>query len=357
MELHLTLPGGLLAKVSITEISDELDKRIKSITDKLQKQLTSDSESSDEEMEEVDDQEETITLTALFKVGQIVSCMIKSKSIKEIKLNHGKAGTKATSNVKKYKNLEATLKPTIINKDKLNNVHSGMVIIGSVATEEDHGYIIHFGDKKSGFVKKKKGEEGNRLEIGQLLTCIVDKSYTSDNPIIPVSEFLGNEAEKPTKSSTKTSIQSLFPGMLVKVEILKILDRGLAVRFLDFFNGTIEFYQIDFSQKSLEKQFSIGNKVNARIILINYEIKRVYLSIKSNILQWKSESMSANIGDKYDATISHSSDNFGIDLVLPKPPHYAFVHVSPFPILSLQQFFLLSIFPNLFLIFSFIFYC
>lgn len=308
LKLVITLPGSLNATVAITEISDELTERL------------SNNMSDSEDEEDSDDENEDIDLNTMFSVGQIVRCVVIKKNIVSKK---NKSNTKDQSSVSKKK-IEVSLKPSIINKNRLDNIKPEMNIYGSVSAEEDYGYIINFGDStKSGFLKKSKDI---KLQVGQPLELLVDSSYSKKKPTIPVTI---NGVNENISKGGELSLTSLCAGILAEVKIIDVVDTGLIVRLFEFFNATIPINQIDSLNRPLSKQYSKGDMIKARIILIDYENKVISMGLKQHIINWIPYEFPVSIGDSFDnAKVVHSINDLGLYLSIPKMNQLVFVHVS-----------------------------
>lgn len=285
---------------------------------------------SDEDSDDEDSSENDVDLNSMFTIGQLVRCIILEERTIE-KTKKSKESSKPTT-IKK-KQIIVSLKPSIINKQRLQNISANMNIYGSIAAEEDYGYIIHFGElKKSGFLKKGNVEllDSNKpLQIGQPIECIVSSSYKEKSATIPVTmkNFANNETLQ-----TQLTIQSLCAGMLVSVKIINVVESGLIVRLLDFFNATIPLSQIGYSSKPLSDKYKKGKTIKARIFYINYDSKDIYMGCKQHLLHWKPYHFSTEIGTIFnDATIVKTINKYGIFVKLPTDPkQIAFVHVSFF---------------------------
>jgi rRNA biogenesis protein RRP5 len=300
MKLFITLPGGTQATASITEVSDELTRRL---------EAQADAEDSGDEVDEV-------SLLSLFQVGQMVRCIVLKKTSKT------DPKTKAIKRI-----VEVSLKPNLINKDRLKFLKAGSHICGAVAAEEDYGFVIQLGgpkDKK-GFLKRSPGQD---LAIGQLVECFVEASYTpKGSAAVPVTlEGLDSHI---TPSGDMNS-HSLVAGMLTQAKVINVVDSGLIVRLFDFFNGTVHLTQINLDKQSLSSRFEKGSSILVRLVRVDYETKVISLSVKPHLIAMKPFRFPVKIGDKFaKSAILLARDEIGLSLQLnSNPPQEAFVHVS-----------------------------
>jgi predicted RNA-binding protein with RPS1 domain len=127
---------------------------------------------------------------------------------------------------------------------------------------------------------------------------------------------------------------NLQPGMLVKASIVSVISSeeqkrtnarmsGLYVRFLDFFHGMVDNLHAspDASiEGALESLYREGQKVQARILYVNYITKKIALSLLPHIVAFEPFSFPAGVkcGDKVmDSIITRVEQKQGVYLRLP----------------------------------------
>ena len=267
MELIVSLPHNLTATIPITEISDVLSEKISA-------SVNSDDEDSDEdEVEESKSKNDIPQLSSLFSIGQLVKCVV-------IQLRS------ELKNKKKRKLIEASMKPSLVNKDHLGSLSAGMVIYGEVKSEEDHGYVIGFGSNEgiTGFLPKRFA--GDDLKVGQPVDCIIRTNYKANSPTIPLSaERKAIQTATVSEENLVITLSMISPGMLVKAQVKKVLPNGLFVNFLSYFTGTIESSHVDMNlSKNIANEFKVGQKLKARILFVDYQSKKVNLSLLPHII-------------------------------------------------------------------------
>ena len=312
MKLLITLPGSIQAAAPITEISDELTRRLSQDNDRM----------SDDESEE-DEDESDVSLFSLFQVGQLVRCVVTKKSTQEI----NKGGNKTIKRL-----VEVSLRPALINQNRIQTVQAGSQLYGAVAAEEDYGYVVHFdGGAKApkGFLKKPSAPATPlQLQVGQLVECAVTKSYKpGSTAAIPValadSDHVANVPD--------LNIQSLSAGLLAQSKIIKVVDSGLVVRLYDFFNATIHMTQMTLEKgQSFSKRFEKGQQIVARLVRVDYETKSISLSLKPHVVDMVPHEFPVKLGDILEnCRVTFVRDDLGLSLQLASnPPQEAFVHVS-----------------------------
>jgi rRNA biogenesis protein RRP5 len=127
-DIAVSLPCNLKGYVKITEISDTYLKR-------LEKEIVRQQTGVD------DDSTPPIAgLSDFFYVGQYVRCMI-------IRLDEATDG----------KRIELSMRETLLNRrSPLSTLRPGQIVSGSIASSEDHGYVVSLGIKgANGFLLKK----------------------------------------------------------------------------------------------------------------------------------------------------------------------------------------------------------
>lgn len=70
------------------------------------------------------------------------------------------------------------------------------------------------------------------------------------------------------------SLSALRVGMLVNAKVTAALQRTLQLEFLELFTGAVDAFHVPLGQR-----YAVGQKVRARIIAVDYESKRVHLSL------------------------------------------------------------------------------
>lgn len=331
LKLIISVSNGYSVVAPITEISDELNAKM----------AEKDEMSDDNDENSQDDDDHEVDLNLFFKVGQLVRFIVLEERITE----KTKKTKDSKGKVVKKKQIIVSLKPSLINKNRLQNISSNMNIYGSIAAEEDYGYVVHFGEnQKKGFLKKTLAESDKPFQMGQPIECLVCDSYSKKSVAIPLTRkgFKTNET-----TQTQLTIQALCAGMLVSVKILNVVESGLIVRLLDFFNATIPLSQIGYSTKSITEKYKKGKIIKARIFYIDYDSKSIYMGCTPHLLQWEAFQFPVEIGNIFNnAKIIKAVNKYGIFMKLPSQPTpqvaYASVRFFSF---FLLLFFFLNCFP------------
>ncbi|XP_046383713.1 protein RRP5 homolog [Ischnura elegans] len=210
--VRLSLPGRLVGKATIANISSSYSRIMRSLLDK--KEVS----------------ENYYALKEMFQPGQYVLAKILKVTKFEEK--------------SRYK-VELTLDPASINFNYSHSmVKSGMILQGSVKSVEDHGYMIDFGiNSLTAFLKSDKAtsfisqcNDGRPLGIGQVLLCCMQKvDHTSPGATVAqVSSEPKEVSSSVADLNHEMSINTLSPGTLVKCLVVENISDGLMVEFLNF---------------------------------------------------------------------------------------------------------------------------
>ncbi len=162
----------------------------------------------------------------------------------------------------------------------LTTLKEGVIIQGTVKNLTDYGAFIdlggidgllHISDMSWGRIS----HPGELFSIGDSVEVIV---LTFD----PANEkvTLGYKQKKPDPWS---SVEEKYPpNQKVMGKVITITDYGIFIELEEGVEGLIHVSEIDWVEKSIKpsKYFSIGDKVEAVILKVNKDDKRISLSIK-----------------------------------------------------------------------------
>ena len=215
--------------------------------------------------------------------------------------------------------------------------------------------------KKTGRPQTKKGAAGaaedasgssgsspRRLCVGMPITTVITSAQNkrvlllNADPALVASTVTRNSATASSDDSAdgatalKNSIgfTNLQPGMLVRAEVISVISSsqqsktnakmsGLLVRFMDFFQGVVDNLHSSSDASiagSLESLFHVGQKINARILHINFIGKRIALSCLPHIVALDRFSFPSSVhpGDRImNSIITKVEPKMGVYLRLP----------------------------------------
>ncbi|EFN87453.1 Protein RRP5-like protein, partial [Harpegnathos saltator] len=196
-ELIISIPGGLLGCVKLTDLSEPY-------TDLLQDIIHTKDVQSDEFK----------SLSELYNLGDYVVCYVK----------------KIDSDGKWLYNL--SLEPQLINQNVNNtNLVTGTKIVCTVKSIEDHGYVIDTGIANvRAFLASKYVSEEKKYFPGNQIMCVIKEIKTVDQVSI-----LTLSAKRKTVNKVSThdieSLDALMPGTKLSLRITRTLSNGLQVTF------------------------------------------------------------------------------------------------------------------------------
>ena len=128
---------------------------------------------------------------------------------------------------------------------------------------------LHLADKTQGFVKT------NNLNIGERINVVVRE--IPEKSTIVKCDLKG----KPIDYSRTVIFEKIKPGLHVYCKVEKVVDNGVHVSFCNGVEGTIF---IDHLNRSIHK-YKRKDKIEARVVYVDVQKKRISLSQKDHILQ------------------------------------------------------------------------
>ncbi|KAK2175873.1 hypothetical protein NP493_701g01000 [Ridgeia piscesae] len=235
--IGVSLPYGMSASVPITFISD-------AYTAMLQKLTQGDADQHDAPDEEVG------SLAELFRLGAPVRCRV---------MDTGGVGSSK-------RRLKLSMNPRDVNQNiSKSSLMSGMVLSGSVASREDHGYVVDLGVKGiSAFLKNKEAEEyiveyneGQPLKVGTYLHCLVKTSQkvamlAGEGRTVGVVIDPKKVYRSLVTDTMGLTLQNLLPGMCVNATVTKRADNGVNVKVLSY-KGCIHKSHMDLDDNDTVK--------------------------------------------------------------------------------------------------------
>ncbi|KAI1167900.1 hypothetical protein F5B18DRAFT_336788 [Nemania serpens] len=248
LQLILALPNSLSGHVPITSISDILSERV-----------AAEAEALDEDDHETD----AVELKDLFEVGQYLRAYVTSTT---------EDGTGTLTKPKK--NIELSLRPELTNTGlKSQEVVENTVVMASVSSAEDHGFIMDLGlsgANTRGFLSRKEVPSDlpeTRMQPGAVVMCLVT-GKSADSKIIQLSALQNKLGSIQNFASEATTIQTFLPGSTVELMVSDISKRGLVGKVMGSLDVTADLIHSGVGPKALDlaDKFKIGKKIKARVI-------------------------------------------------------------------------------------------
>ncbi|CAN8097612.1 unnamed protein product [Discula destructiva] len=250
LEISLALPNNLVGHVSITAVSTALTKRIEA--------AAAEEDSDKDESPDDDD----IDLKDLFELGQYLRAYVVSTT------------DDSTVPIKGKRRIELSIRPedansTLTKQELVTNA----TLMASVASVEDHGYVMDIGladSKITGFLPKKEldaGISGDRVQPGNVFLCIIT-GLSANRKVAQLStktERLGNVKNLPAEATT---INTFVPGTAVEVLINEISQHGFIGKVMGDLDATADLIHsgIGPDGTDLAAKYKVPSKVKARVI-------------------------------------------------------------------------------------------
>ncbi|PSS01007.1 hypothetical protein BD289DRAFT_450091 [Coniella lustricola] len=263
LELVLALPNNILGHVSITAISPALTKRIEEAA-------------ASDDADEDDSTDSDVDLKALFEIGQYLRAYVVS-TVED--------GAALPSKAKKR--IELSLRPEDANSTiSKQEVVSNSTVMASIASVEDHGYVMALDiaeSKLTGFMPKKEADSSireSRLQPGNVFLCI-STGMSANRKVVQLStqrDRLGSCKNFPSEATT---INTFVPGTAVEVLVHEITERGLIGKVLGDLDVTADHIHSGMGPNGVDlaTKYKVGSKVKARVICTFPEAKKPKLGI------------------------------------------------------------------------------
>ncbi|XP_065151454.2 protein RRP5 homolog [Paramisgurnus dabryanus] len=248
LEIVVGLPSGLVGYLPIHNICDTYTKIL---VDKLD---------SEHNLEEV------VALSELVAPGTLVRCVVSSLE----------------SPVDGHLSLKLSINPKEINKGlSAGALKPGMTLSGCVESVEDHGFLVDIGvSGTKAFLPKKSTSSKQDLKVGQYVLSLLEE-VKNEGRVVRLS--LDPKALGKAIAGTQHgwTLDSLLPGLLIRVRIKKVTPHGLLVEYLSSFSGVVDFLHIDQGKAA---SYKVGDEVLARVLYIEPSNRLISLSLRSHLL-------------------------------------------------------------------------
>lgn len=250
-----------MGHVSITAVSTALTKRIEVAA-------------ADDEAED-DSADDDIDLKDLFEIGQYLRAYVVSTT------------EDSTGPSKAKRRIELSIRPEDANSTlSKQELVANATLMASVASVEDHGYVMDIGlsdSKITGFLPKKEvdaGISGDRLQPGNVFLCIAT-GLSTNRKVVQLStksDKVGNIKNFPAEATT---INTFVPGTAVEVLLNEISEHGLTGKVLGDLDVTADLIHsgIGPNGTDLAAKYKVPSKVKARVICTFPEAKTPKLGV------------------------------------------------------------------------------
>lgn len=242
--LEVELPGFLIAKVKIQNISDVLNKDI-------ERALTI----KDEENKVFD------LLENMFNIGDYVPFKVTEVKPDEHRLK-----------------IYGSINPKDINKEqRFMNFKQGQLLWGSIKSTSDHGLEVDIGVENCRVFLPYKNMDIQEYNKGQLIWCSI-QDITDSGTVSTLQVSSRNKHVDRVFYDNSISLSSLLPGTKVQFVVDKHLEHGLSGTFLNNFCGYISEI---FFNSPLQNLADINQSEISAYVLYTQDITKVtYLSLR-----------------------------------------------------------------------------
>ncbi len=212
-------------------------------------------------------------------------------------------------------------------KDTLEILHEGAVLKGSVKNITDYGVFVDLGGIDgllhiSDISWRRVNHPSEFFSIGDEASFIVLKYDEQSQKIT-----LGYKQK--ISDPWLTVADKYEPGMKVKGKVVTIADYGVFIEIEEGLEGLVHISELDWAPrlKHPSKYVSINNEVEAVVLAINKEERRLSLSIKHLFPKpWELVAKQYKVGDEVTGKIKTVTD-FGAFMRLPEGVD-GLIHIS-----------------------------
>ncbi|KAK2709533.1 hypothetical protein QYM36_013261 [Artemia franciscana] len=294
-DLHLlvSLPGRIVGKVPITNVSTPYTEALKNITNEVEATRMRDQVIKD--------------LGGMFEIGQSVV----------VNVVHPKADEKLS--------VELSLDPKDVNTNiPSSHVTERKILVGAIQSIEDHGYVVDLGIRNArAFLGKTDTplEEDDSYGIGQVIEVGVKKAVhaggiTNAN-LTTMPDKLNKWRRLTLEEDSDFIIDAILPGTIVDAVIEQAIPEGLK---LSFYSSEGYVHQDHFPGLfDTNEKYTSGDKVQATILYTLPIVKTIHLSLtESGETAETSETGEGGykVGDILKKAVVVSSNSTGVFLRL-----------------------------------------
>eukprot|EP01034_Spumella_vulgaris_P028039 gene28039-34832_t len=181
------------------------------------------------------------------------------------------------------------MRSSLVNKGlAMKHFSIGFPISGCVASKEDHGYIVSTGvSGVNAFLPEKNisKEFKDSIVVGQPVECVTQNINESSRTLT-------------LRTQPKAVHEAMTHGSLLAFTSLSWNETCLVVSFLGLLFGVIDNWSLNGPEQ--KNALSVGDVLQARIIMMDPASKVVRFSIKNHILEWRASNYLPALGSVMD---------------------------------------------------------
>ncbi|CAD5119944.1 DgyrCDS8525 [Dimorphilus gyrociliatus] len=254
LKLVVCLPNGLTGYIPITSISEHYTLLLKEHQKNPKLNVCG-------------------SLQEFFRINQPVICKVVQSKAEQ-----------------KLIKIELTINPKLVNYNiTRKDLKTGMILPGSIKSEEEYGFVVDFGIKGViGFLKNsdcQKFQEfnGQPIHKGQVIQFLItvenDSEGTEESRSIKITAEPDSVYETLIDESVPVPFKCLVPGMKFSCKVFKIDKEGVAVKFGKL-KGTLHSSHMSKNLADVTKE----DVFNCSILTVNPIMKIITLSDLAHIV-------------------------------------------------------------------------
>ncbi|RMD43542.1 hypothetical protein DV735_g1530, partial [Chaetothyriales sp. CBS 134920] len=247
-DITVALPNNLVGYVPLNAVSKQFSARIAKLLEKGD---------SDDESEDNGDENDVVSLKAIFHLGQYLRVAVTSTS-------------QETSAGEVKRKIELSTEPGLVNAglDK-SSLANNVVVQAAIVSVEDHGVVVDLDLEDypiRGFVQAKSLPSGQALadlQEGAVLLCQV-ADITSDGQVVKLT---ADPAKQRSLKSAPT-IDSFLPGTVADVLVSEVQDAGVVGKLIGLMDVSADIVHSGAYQEkeSFQNKYPLGKKVRGRLL-------------------------------------------------------------------------------------------
>jgi exosome complex RNA-binding protein Csl4 len=184
----------------------------------------------------------------------------------------------------------ASLRPELTNQGlSVAQLRTGSLVSGYVSSVEDHGYVVALGIQGISAFLPFSGSDGTAGQAGTVLSpgtplwatvSEVNRDANSVTLACSASHVSGARAKEATHT-----LYTVKPGMRVVCTVDRVLQNGLSVSFMAFFEATLHLHHLPRPATSMWQQaYKPGQEFAARILYVDVVDKIITVSAAPHIV-------------------------------------------------------------------------